>query len=285
MNKRQTRLFAIGSTLVAALAFVGLTIHSHTRFDELTNADAMTPAVLRGKDVWHRYNCINCHTLFGEGAYYAPDLTKIAQQRGEPYLTAYMRDPAAFYDEQRHRRLMPQQNLSDAEIADLIQFLTWVSNVDNAGWPPRPILVTGATIPGTDLTMEQQRDSHTGESTLPPGARPVGPGTANAIARGQALFRAVPPGCNSCHSIAAGVNLVGPSMAGLAARAERIVASERYRGAATDAAGYIRESIVEPNAHLVPGPTYSANGQSFMPAMELTPEQLDQLVAYLLTFK
>ena len=32
----------------------------------------MTPAVVAGKHVWHRKNCINCHTLLGEGAYYAP---------------------------------------------------------------------------------------------------------------------------------------------------------------------------------------------------------------------
>ena len=106
------------------------------------------PEVIQGKDVWHKYNCINCHTLFGEGAYYAPDLTKITQHRGEAYLKAYMRDPSNFYDEQRHRRLMPTQNLSDKEIDDLIQFLDWVSNVDNQGWPPRPILVAGATVSG-----------------------------------------------------------------------------------------------------------------------------------------
>ena len=101
MNKRQARLFAIGSTLVAALAFLGLTIDSHRQFPKLTNAQKITPAVAHGKDVWHRKNCINCHTLLGEGAYYAPDLTKIAQQRGAAYLQAFLRDPSKFYDEQR----------------------------------------------------------------------------------------------------------------------------------------------------------------------------------------
>ena len=127
-----------------------------------------------GKDVWHKYNCINCHTLFGEGAYYAPDLTKITQHRGEQYLQAYMRDPSKFYDEQRHRRLMPKQDLSDEEITDLIAFLDWVSKVDNQGWPPRPILVTGATIPGTDLSARsRRRRRRTRRQQLPPGARPV----------------------------------------------------------------------------------------------------------------
>jgi nitric oxide reductase subunit C len=291
MNKRQTRLFAIGSTALATLVFLGLTIDSHRQFDKLTNAQNMTPEVIHGKDVWHKYNCINCHTLFGEGAYYAPDLTKIAQQRGAPYLTAYMKDPANFYDEQKHRRLMPKQDLSDKEIADLITFLDWVSKVDNQGWPPRPILVTGASIPGTAQTLEQQTQpagpGEKGIPELPPGARPVAPGN-NPIALGEALFRATPPACFACHSIAPGVNLAGPSLAGLTSRAEQIIGSPDYKGSAKDVEGFIRESIVKPNAHLTPGPTYSANGQSFMPntyEKDLTPEQIEQLVAYLASLK
>ena len=84
MNKRQSRMFAIVATGLAAVAFIGLTLHSHTRFGELTNSQNLTPEVIHGKEVWHKYNCINCHTLFGEGAYYAPDLTKITQHRGRP---------------------------------------------------------------------------------------------------------------------------------------------------------------------------------------------------------
>src|SRR5690606_39000939 len=64
MNKRQTRFFAIGASLLSALAFIGLTLDSHRQFGKLTNADQITPAVTRGKDVWHKNNCINCHTVF-----------------------------------------------------------------------------------------------------------------------------------------------------------------------------------------------------------------------------
>jgi nitric oxide reductase subunit C len=290
MNKRQSRMFAIACTGVAALAFAALTVDSHRQFDRLTNADALTPQVVAGKDVWHKYNCVNCHTLFGEGAYYAPDLTKIAQHRGDPYLKAYMRDPSKFYDEQRHRRLMPQQNLAEQEIDDLIQFLKWVANVDNQGWPPRPILVSGASIPGTDLTAAQQgtpADEARGTPERPPGARPVSAGN-DPIALGQSIFRASPPGCFACHSVAPGVNLAGPTMAGVAARAEKVIASGEYKGSAKDVAGYIRESIVAPDAWIVPGPTYSADGQSFMPhtyGKDLKPEQIDQLVAYLATLR
>jgi len=289
MNKRQTRLFAIGSSLLAALVFVGLTLDSHRQFDKLTNAENITPAVTRGKDVWHKNNCINCHTLFGEGAYYAPDLTKITQHRGEAYLTAYLQDPSKFYDENRHRRLMPKQDLSPTDISDLIAFMDWVSKVDNQGWPPRPILVTGASMPGSDMSVAQQNATASGGVTAatPPGARPVA-GDDNPIALGEKVFRSTTPACTACHSVAPGVNMAGPSLAGLSARTQALLASSDYKGKAKDLAGYIHEAIAEPSAHVVPGPMYSANGVSFMPttyAKDLTPVQIDQLAAYLSSLK
>src|SRR5690606_38778126 len=158
MNKRQTRVFAIASTAIASVIFLIMTVDSHRQFPTLTNTDQITDSVVRGQDVWHDYNCINCHTMLGEGAYYAPDLTKITQQRGTPYLTAFLKDPSQFYDEKKHRRLMPKPNVSDQYIADLIAFMDWVSKVDNQGWPPRPILVSGGSLPGTDLSVAQQSD-------------------------------------------------------------------------------------------------------------------------------
>jgi nitric oxide reductase subunit C len=277
----------MAATALSALVFIGLTVDSHRQFDKLTNAQNITPAVSAGKDVWHKYNCVNCHTLFGEGAYYAPDLTKITQHRGEAYLKAYMRDPSKFYDEQRHRRLMPKQNLSEKEIEDLISFLDWISKVDNQGWPPRPILVTGASIPGTDLSGAQLASKSQQGGSLPPGARPVTQ-AMDPIALGQALFRSVAPACTACHSVAPGVNMAGPSLAGIATQAQQRIGSPDYKGTAKDAAGYIRESIVNPSAHVVPGAMYSADGKSFMPATygkDLKPEQIDQLVAFLATLK
>ena len=276
MNKRQSRMFAIVATGLAAVAFVGLTLHSHTRFGALTHAQNLTPEVIRGKEVWHKYNCINCHTLFGEGAYYAPDLTKITQHRGEAYLKAYMRDPSNFYDEQRHRRLMPTQNLSDIEIDNLIRFLDWVANVDNQGWPPRPILVSGATL--------QDGEPDAGGSAA---VTPVRPDN-DPRALGEHLFRTVTPACTACHSLQPGVRLAGPSMAGMPARAQQMLAGDAYTGNARDLEGYIRESIVAPSTHLVTGEMFSAGGTSFMPttyADTLSEEQIDQLVAYLASLK
>jgi nitric oxide reductase subunit C len=282
MNKRQARLFAIGSTAFAALAFLGLTIDSHRQFPKLTNAQNITPAVTHGKDVWHKNNCINCHTLFGEGAYYAPDLTKIAQHRGAAYLQAYLKDPSKFYDEKRHRRLMPKQDMTDVEIADLVSFLDWVSKVDNQGWPPRPILVTGAGI--GPMGLQPPGPTTAGPAPLPASAD----ADKSPIALGEVVFRTSTPGCAACHSLVPDAQMAGPSLAGVATRAGQTVASADYKGQAKDASAYLRESIVEPSAHAVAGAMYSANGVSFMPptyGKDLTPDQINHLVAYLATFK
>ena len=190
MTKRHTRLFFIGGTLLFALVFVGLTIDSHRQFGELTNAENITEEVIEGKHVWHRKNCINCHTLLGEGAYYAPDLTKITEHRGAAYLQAFLKDPSQFYSEERDRRLMPNPKLSEEEIEQVIAFLDWVAKIDNQGWPPRPILVSGATVPGSDVG----------------GAAPAA-ASDDPVEQGQVLFRTSPPACFTCHSVVEGVNL------------------------------------------------------------------------------
>ncbi|MEO8250787.1 MAG: cytochrome c, partial [Burkholderiales bacterium] len=91
-----------------------------------------------------------------------------------------------------------------------------------------------------------------------------------------------------CHSVAPGVNMAGPSLAGLAGRTEKLLGSGDYKGEVKDLAGYIRESITHPSAYVVPGAMYSADGTSFMPTTyidSLKPEQIDQLVAYLSSLK
>ena len=271
MTKRQTRAFFLGSTGLFTLIFLYLTYDSHRQFGALTHADQITPEVIAGKHVWHRKNCVNCHTLLGEGAYYAPDLTKIADQRGAPYLRSFLADPSKFYNEERDRRLMPNLKLSPQEIDELIAFLAWVGKIDNHGWPPRPILVSGKAIAGANV-----------------GGAPPPAASDDPAAVGQALFGQSPPGCFACHSVTAGENMVGPSLSGIAATAAARVKAPDYKGKATDAASYIHESILDPNADIVAGASFSANGVSLMPpgfGQSLQPAQVDALVAYLMTLK
>jgi nitric oxide reductase subunit C len=117
-----------------------------------------------------------------------------------------------------------------------------------------------------------------------PSRSAVAPGDAT---RGAKLYETLP--CGSCHDISRpwpGGDIC-PNLGNIATEAARIVRQPDYHGHASDAAGYIRESIVDPNAYVVPGATYrQADGQSVMPKTfgeSLTPAQLDDLVAFLLT--
>jgi mono/diheme cytochrome c family protein len=79
-------------------------------------------------------------------------------------------------------------------------------------------------------------------------------------------------GCVGCHNAGSGGGATGPNLSQIATVAQ----NDRPGG---DAAAYIRESIVNSQAFLVPG------FGPLMPSFQgtLTPEEIDQLVAYLLT--
>jgi nitric oxide reductase subunit C len=84
------------------------------------------------------------------------------------------------------------------------------------------------------------------------------------------------PGCITCHSLEPDVVIVGPSQAGLATRAETRVPGQT-------AEQYIRESIINPNVHVVEGFTEGVMYQFY--GEDLTEDQIDDLVAYTLTLE
>jgi len=83
-------------------------------------------------------------------------------------------------------------------------------------------------------------------------------------------------GCHICHSLQPDVVIVGPSLAGIATRA-----AGRIPGMSAEE--YIRQSILQPNAYVVPGFPSGVMPPDFSEI--LTPEQIDDLVAFLLTLK
>lgn len=269
MTKSSTRRFFWGGTVLFTAIFVALTVHTHTTISERTHAENLTDSVRRGAKVWGASNCENCHTLMGEGAYYAPDLTNIVEQRGETYLAQFLKEPSRFYSAEEDGRLMPNLGLSEGEIRDVLAFLEWVGRIDLNGWPPRPILVAGVAVRGMP-GVEARADA------------------AQADVRGKAVFHGK-GGCASCHSLSPDVTLVGSSLANIAARAEERVASAGYTGGAETGAAYLRESVLEPNAFVVPGERFSTpDGRSLMPthyAEQLSKQEVDDLVAYLETLR
>ncbi len=81
------------------------------------------------------------------------------------------------------------------------------------------------------------------------------------------------PGCVTCHSLEEGVNLVGPSLYGLADRA-----GDRVPG--VSARDYVRESITAPDAFVVDG--YSAGQMVGDWDKFLTDQQIESVVDFLL---
>lgn len=81
--------------------------------------------------------------------------------------------------------------------------------------------------------------------------------------------------CAACHSTVGDAVIVGPSLAGIATRAET-------RGAGMDARAYLEQSILDPSAYLIEG------FADLMPKNwgdVLNDEELDALIAFLLTLK
>lgn len=155
MSWKTAKLIFYLGTLVSLVLFLGLTIDTHRQVETLTHADQLSPQVIAGKQVWHKYNCNDCHTILGFGSYYAPDMTKAYWRLGGEGIKAVVRTPEKYTT----WRKMPRIPITDKELEDLVAFLKWTSEIDTNEWPPqdqklRPVagravalgLSTGATL-------------------------------------------------------------------------------------------------------------------------------------------
>ncbi|MGQ9472046.1 MAG: c-type cytochrome [Candidatus Aminicenantales bacterium] len=135
MSFKTARLIFLTGTLSSAILFLALTWDTHRQIRALTNADRLSDKVIARKKVFQNYNCNDCHTILGFGGYYAPDLTRVYQRRGNGYIKQVIAAPEQVLA--RSFRKMPQQKLSAEEIDYLINFLGWVNDIDNHDWPPQ----------------------------------------------------------------------------------------------------------------------------------------------------
>ena len=133
-KKTAFRIFLIG-TLSSAALFLWATYDTHRQVVTLAHVDKLSDHVVAGKKVFEKHNCNDCHTILGFGAYYAPDLTRVVQRVGEDGIRSRVKYPEKAFA--NSWRKMPQQNLTDSEITDLIAFFTWVGEVNNNDWPPQ----------------------------------------------------------------------------------------------------------------------------------------------------
>ena len=131
LSKKQARAFFLGGTLVTFLIFIGLTVYSLGEAQDQTNYENITEQVVRGKDLWDSNNCMGCHTLLGEGGYYAPELTKVIERRGEGYIKAVLMTPNPW---EPNGRKMVAYGFSPEEATDLIAFFDWIGKIDLNGF-------------------------------------------------------------------------------------------------------------------------------------------------------
>lgn len=135
MTGKTARLIFWLGTLSSAAIFLWMTYDFHRQTPKYTQVDQLSAEVVAGKRVWHKYNCNDCHTILGFGAYYAPDMTKAFYRLGENNISAIVMHPEEVY--RNSFRKMPQMGVTEAEAKQLVAFLKWVGTIENRHWPPQ----------------------------------------------------------------------------------------------------------------------------------------------------
>ena len=125
-----------GGSVFFILVFLALTFDTNKALPERDNREAITEEVALGKLVWEQNNCVGCHTLLGEGAYFAPELGNVYKRFGNSTeaIKAFIRSRPR--EGIPGRRSMPQFDLSEEELNAVAEFLKYTSEIDTANWPP-----------------------------------------------------------------------------------------------------------------------------------------------------
>jgi len=126
LSKQQAKIFFLVGTFVTFAIFIGLTIYSLNQVQTKVPED-----VARGKHIWEKNNCMGCHTIMGEGAYYAPELTQVITRRGEDYVRGILMSKLPW---QPHGRKMVAYGMNQQDTEDMIAFFKWIGNLDLNGF-------------------------------------------------------------------------------------------------------------------------------------------------------
>lgn len=135
-TKGMARNIYFGGSVFFILLFLGLTFHTTRALPARDHRENITEQVALGKLVWEENNCIGCHTLLGEGAYFAPELGNVYKRFGnskEAIIGFIKSRPEAGI---KGRRSMPKFDLTEEELDALAEFLKWSSEINTENWPP-----------------------------------------------------------------------------------------------------------------------------------------------------
>ena len=134
-TKAMARNIFYGGSAFFILLFLALTFDTHSALPDRDNRQNLTEQVAHGKALWEENNCIGCHSLLGEGAYFAPELGNAYQRLGgadgiKGFIMSRPKDGIP------GRRSMPQFNFSEDDLNAIAAFLKYVSEMNTASWPP-----------------------------------------------------------------------------------------------------------------------------------------------------
>ena len=134
-TKAMARNIFYGGSLFFILLFLALTFDTESTLPDRDNRGAITEKVAMGKMLWEKNDCIGCHTLLGEGAYFAPELGNAYKRLGgKAGIIGFIKSRPK--DGIPGRRSMPQFNFSDEEVDAIAEFLKYASGINTANWPP-----------------------------------------------------------------------------------------------------------------------------------------------------
>jgi len=118
---------------------------SEPLFGKAVDAAEAEALIDKGKMVIQSRACIDCHTFFGNGAYYAPDLTKAwldpdweawkaitGADTREEAMVRFLMEPEKF---RTWKRTMPNLGISRSEAEAVVAYLKWMAAVDTNGFP------------------------------------------------------------------------------------------------------------------------------------------------------
>ncbi len=185
LSKSQARAFFLIGILLCGGVFLILTVDSLRKVPDQTHIQNLSESAKRGKHLWDENNCMGCHTLLGEGAYYAPELTKVYERRGPEWMKLFLKDPEAMFPGERK---MVNYHFNSDQIDDLIAFFQWIGQMDLNGFPPKPnVGVASAAVSSS--------------------AKPLPPPPQK--------FSQM---CTACHSLGGKGGAVGPALDGVGSR-------------------------------------------------------------------
>jgi len=261
-----------------------------------------------GKRVFQAYNCMGCHTIVGNGSYFAPDLTKTYELTGPAWLAAFLPSAGGWPTEAAvrtqlanpvvasdagvsnideyyakfpgakeridrrggHKSLMPNLPFQDDEVQRLIAFLKYSSAMDTEGWPPA--VRTGSLEKRLALLNGSAVVASANAAPAPAAAVAAPVEAVDPVERGKTLTTDF--GCIACHATDT-TKLVGPGWGGLYGHEVKLADGNTVT--ADDA--YLAQAIRAPNDQLVEG--YSAGLMPVYDAALISDDDLNAIVAYI----